>query len=326
MLSLSQVVEQDNLNIDNSQQYDGDQTLTNNNDNNENNNGDNHSDNNNNDLLSTLLFIPHRSINNPSPNTISSRSENSSLSSEILNTNNTIEPQNNNFIDQTTESDNHLRNELLPLVEDIMKQLTNMLDYDPLNIEQLDSTSNMTENILDNPMSSYRNESKTNNHKQNQNRSVLANIELLSNSNSNNNNNTVLSTETTSNDTVTFLENMSSQETLKLISGLLQNKKHLLKRILDEEDNDFTTKRSRNNENEEITSPFFDMNLSGSLSSTPTRTECNTTIVTDGLLIKGNWFAMKKVNGSIDLLPGFLKAFPKNNPQDQLDFARLLAT
>lgn len=48
-------------------------------------------------------------------------------------------------------------------------------------------------------------------------------------------------------------------------------------------------------------------------------------LVTDELLIKNNWFATKKVNGSIDLLPGYLKAFPKNNPQDQLDFARVLA-
>lgn len=48
-------------------------------------------------------------------------------------------------------------------------------------------------------------------------------------------------------------------------------------------------------------------------------------LVTDELLIKGNWFATKKVNGNINLVPGFLKAFPKNNPQDQLDFARLLA-
>ncbi|CAF5134917.1 unnamed protein product, partial [Rotaria magnacalcarata] len=82
----------------------------------------------------------------------------------------------------------------------------------------------------------------------------------------------------TSNDTATFLENMSSPETLKLISDLLQNKKHLLKRILDAEENDFVTKRSRNNANEEITSPFLDMHLSGSLSSTPARTESNTTV------------------------------------------------
>lgn len=47
-------------------------------------------------------------------------------------------------------------------------------------------------------------------------------------------------------------------------------------------------------------------------------------LVADGLLIKGNWFATKRVNGNIDLLPGFLKAFPKNNSQDQLNFARLL--
>ncbi|CAF4283406.1 unnamed protein product [Rotaria sp. Silwood2] len=134
MPSLSQVVEEDNLNIENSQQCDGDQTPTNNNDN-DGNSGDNHSDNNDN-LLSTLLFIPHRSINNPSPNTILSCSENSCLLSEILNTNNTTEPQNNNFTDQTTESDKQLRNECLPLVDDIIKQLTNMLDYDPLNVEQ----------------------------------------------------------------------------------------------------------------------------------------------------------------------------------------------
>jgi len=159
----------------------------------------------------------------------------------------------------------------------------------------LGSTPNTTKNILDNPTSSYRNESKTNNHQQNQSktavlylskwkilslcldRSVLANIELLSDNN-NNNNNIVLPTESTSNDTTTFLENMNSQQTLELISSLLQNKKHLLKRILDEENNDITPKRSRNNENVEITSPFFDMNLSGSLSSTSVRTESNTTI------------------------------------------------
>jgi len=105
----------------------------------------------------------------------------------------------------------------------------------------------------------------------------LANIELLSDNN-NNNNNIVLPTESTSNDTTAFLENMNSQQTVELISSLLQNKKHLFKRILDEENNDFTPKRSRNNENEEITSPFFDMNLSGSFSSTSVRTEPNTTI------------------------------------------------
>ena len=48
-------------------------------------------------------------------------------------------------------------------------------------------------------------------------------------------------------------------------------------------------------------------------------------LVADELLIKGNWFASKKVDGSIDLLSGFIKAFPKNNSQDQLHFARLLA-
>ncbi|CAF1521887.1 unnamed protein product [Adineta steineri] len=48
-------------------------------------------------------------------------------------------------------------------------------------------------------------------------------------------------------------------------------------------------------------------------------------LVTDELLIKGNWFATKKVTGSISLLPGFLKAFPKNDTQHQLHFARLLA-
>ncbi|CAF1536894.1 unnamed protein product, partial [Adineta steineri] len=68
---------------------------------------------------------------------------------------------------------------------------------------------------------------------------------------------------------------MSSQQTLELVSNLFQNKKHLLKRILDEQNNDITPKRSRN---EEITSPVFDMNLSESLSSTPIQTESNITI------------------------------------------------
>ncbi|CAF0827375.1 unnamed protein product [Adineta steineri] len=143
----------DNLNIENSQQYDGDQTITNNNANSDGNNGDGHSGNNDN-LSSTVIFLPHRSNNNPSSNSISSRSENSSQLSELLNTNNTIEPQNNNFIDQTTESDNHLRNELLPLVDNITNRLANMLDSNLLNIEQSGSTASTTENILNNPTSS----------------------------------------------------------------------------------------------------------------------------------------------------------------------------
>ncbi|CAF0817708.1 unnamed protein product [Adineta steineri] len=57
MPPLSQIVEQDNLNIESSQQYDGDQILTNKNDNN---------DNSSNSHLSTLIFTPHRSNNNPS--------------------------------------------------------------------------------------------------------------------------------------------------------------------------------------------------------------------------------------------------------------------
>ncbi|CAF2263338.1 unnamed protein product [Rotaria magnacalcarata] len=48
-------------------------------------------------------------------------------------------------------------------------------------------------------------------------------------------------------------------------------------------------------------------------------------LVTDELLIKGNWFATKEANCNVNLRPGFLKAFPKNNPQNQLDFSRLLA-
>jgi len=109
--------------------------------------------------------------------------------------------------------------------------------------------------------------------------SVLANIEFLSNNNSNNNtNNTVLPMESTSNDLASFLENMNSQQTLELISNLIENKKHLLKRIIDNENNDISPKRSKNNENEEIASPFFDINLSGSLSSTSAQTQSNNTI------------------------------------------------
>lgn len=119
------------MNIENSQQYDGDQTPTNHNDNSD----DNHSIHNEN-VLSTSLFIPNGSINNPSPNTISSNSESSSLFTEILNMNNDNEPQINNFINPITESNNDFRNEVLPSVDDIMNHLTNMLNYDPLNIEQ----------------------------------------------------------------------------------------------------------------------------------------------------------------------------------------------
>ncbi|CAF4104740.1 unnamed protein product [Adineta steineri] len=104
--------------------------------------------------LSTLIFTPHPSNNNPPSNSVSCLSENSCQLSELLNTKNTIEPQNINFIDQTTESDNHLRNELLPLVDNITNRLTNMLDSNLLNIEQSGSTASTTENIPNNPASS----------------------------------------------------------------------------------------------------------------------------------------------------------------------------
>ena len=48
-------------------------------------------------------------------------------------------------------------------------------------------------------------------------------------------------------------------------------------------------------------------------------------LVKEGLLIEGNWFAVKGVNGNVRLKPGYLKAFPKDTAKDQQEFARLLA-
>ena len=108
----------------------------------------------------------------------------------------------------------------------------------------------------------------------------MENIELSSNTTISNaitttNNNNFLLTETTSHDMSILLENMNSQQTLELISNLVRNKKHLLKRILDEESDDFTPKRLKNNEHEQIKLPSFDLNLSESFSSTLIRTESN---------------------------------------------------
>ena len=49
-----------------------------------------------------------------------------------------------------------------------------------------------------------------------------------------------------------------------------------------------------------------------------------TNLVNEGLLIAGNWFAVKRVNGTRSLMPGYLKAFPKDAIEDQQEFARLL--
>lgn len=54
------------------------------------------------------------------------------------------------------------------------------------------------------------------------------------------------------------------------------------------------------------------------------RDEIISTLVKDELLIEGNWFASKRANGNISLMFGYLKTFPKNDMQDQQDFARLL--
>lgn len=48
------------------------------------------------------------------------------------------------------------------------------------------------------------------------------------------------------------------------------------------------------------------------------------TLVNDKLLIEGNWFATKRANGNVSLMSGYLKTFPKDDIQDQQDFARSL--
>ncbi|UJR11956.1 hypothetical protein I4U23_016134 [Adineta vaga] len=302
MPSLSQTVEQDNLDIENSQQYGSDQTPTNNTDN---------SDNNDN-LLSTFSFISHRSIDNLSPNTVSSRSENASLLSEILNTNYTTEPQNNNFIDETTESINHLRNELLPSVDDIMNQLINMLDYDPLNIEQSGSISNTTEAILGNSTSSYRNESTTNDQKQNQ-------------SQNNNDVTPKRSRNSENEETTSSLVDMNLSGSLSATPAAIESNNIVGDNQIDDEDLQEAYQKIILNNAIIMSRSDICNKLKHIKNISKSRDNIISKLVTDELLIKGNWFASKKVNGSIDLLPGFLKAFPKNNSKDQLDFARLLA-
>lgn len=54
------------------------------------------------------------------------------------------------------------------------------------------------------------------------------------------------------------------------------------------------------------------------------RDDIISTLVKEHLLIEGNWFASKRANGNISLMPGYLKTFPKNDIQDQQNFARLL--
>ncbi|CAF2060486.1 unnamed protein product [Rotaria magnacalcarata] len=48
-------------------------------------------------------------------------------------------------------------------------------------------------------------------------------------------------------------------------------------------------------------------------------------LTNDKLLIEGNWFVVKKVNGGIGLMKGYLKAFPKTNAPAQSEFANLLS-
>jgi hypothetical protein len=77
----------------------------------------------------------------------------------------------------------------------------------------------------------------------------------------------------------TFLKNINSQQTVELISEVVRNKKHVLKRILEQENDEFTSKRLRNNEDEDedVTLSNFDFNLnsSGVFSSTQTQMQSN---------------------------------------------------
>lgn len=77
----------------------------------------------------------------------------------------------------------------------------------------------------------------------------------------NHNNGHLPSVETTIRDRTTFLENMNSQETFELISELIRNKKDIFKRILEQENDECLSKRSRSSENENTGSSNIGINL-----------------------------------------------------------------
>lgn len=105
-------------------------------------------------------------------------------------------------------------------------------------------------------------------------------IENVTLSSKNNNNDTFPSTETASYDVTSVLQNMDSQQTLELISELVRNQKHVVKRVFEQENDGLPSKRSKNNEHEDVTMPTFDFNLisSGSLSLTSTEIQSNNSI------------------------------------------------
>lgn len=63
--------------------------------------------------------------------------------------------------------------------------------------------------------------------------------------------NTSDSIQSTAHNSTTFIDNMSSQEATEFIFGLFQNKKHIFKRILEQQHDECLSKRSRNSDNED---------------------------------------------------------------------------
>ncbi|CAF1251304.1 unnamed protein product [Didymodactylos carnosus] len=187
------------------------------------------------------------------------------------------QPEYNKTINQETSETEpeNLQQNHHSLIDDASNLLTNTIDSDPLTIHGQSLVPVMSEAGSGESVFNQFNTYEQTNYEKGQTQSELQSIELRSNDDNN-----FLQTETTSYDMSKFLEKINSQQTIELISELIRNKNHLIKRVLEEQDNDSTAKQPRNNEREQITLPTFELdhNLTESVSPTPIWTHSTVSI------------------------------------------------
>ncbi|CAF4911080.1 unnamed protein product, partial [Rotaria magnacalcarata] len=123
-------------------------------------------------------------------------------------------------------------------------------------------------------ISNQQNLHKQTNHNNEQTHSELQNTELPSN------NNNFLQTEARPYDVSSFLANINTQQTMEVISELVRNKNHMLKRAFEEQTDNSTNKRLKNDEREQIQLPNFELefNMMEPLSPIPIETQSTITI------------------------------------------------
>ncbi|CAF5075885.1 unnamed protein product, partial [Rotaria magnacalcarata] len=203
----SQVIDQENINSQDVQGYNTNATRNNN------------------------VISPLRSSNNLLKSLASFHLSNSPAFSEVHDLNDCRQLGDSNFIHQETSTNapENLEHYHYSFIDYTLDQLNSVINSDPLITRERNLAATMIEPGSSELISNQQNLHKQTNHNNEQTHSELQNTELPSN------NNNFLQTEARPYDVSSFLANINTQQTMEVISELVRNKNHMLKRAFEEQ-------------------------------------------------------------------------------------------